>query len=140
MKASLTTMAWGSISGHTALDLSWFYNTVPRQRDDLEHFSRPRIWEFAKKYTVVTPTLRGYPPSDVPPDKEDYAAAAYVSDMLAMIKRVGKGSVVIVGHDFGGVVEQKFTSAYSDMLKGLVMVNTPITPVFLPLIESNSYQ
>ncbi|EHK19252.1 uncharacterized protein TRIVIDRAFT_69249 [Trichoderma virens Gv29-8] len=65
-----------------------------------------QIQEFAKKYTVVTPTLRGYPPSDVPPEKEDYAAAAHVSDML----------------------------------KGLVMVNTPIIPVFLPLIEFDSYQ
>ncbi|KAL6815073.1 putative hydrolase [Trichoderma sp. SZMC 28015] len=103
---------------HSSRPLLVFTTRFPRPRDDLEHFSRPRIREFAKKYTVVTPTLRGYPPSDVPPDKEDYAAATYV----------GKGSAVIVGHDFGGVVKQKFTSAYSDMLKGLVMVNTPITP------------
>ncbi|KAL7903857.1 putative hydrolase [Trichoderma velutinum] len=99
-----------------------------------------QIQEFAKKYTVVTPTLRGYPPSDVPPAKEDYAAAAYVSDMLAVIKAVGKDSAVIVGHDVGGVVVQKFASAHSDILKGLVMVNTPIIPVFLPLIEFDSYQ
>ncbi|KAL7953604.1 putative hydrolase [Trichoderma compactum] len=99
-----------------------------------------QIQEFSKKYTVVTPTLRGYPPSDVPPEKEDYAAAAYVSDMLPVIKAVGKGSVVIVGHDVGGVVVQNFASAHSDMLKGLVMVNTPIIPVFLPLIEFDSYQ
>ncbi|KAK4071771.1 uncharacterized protein Triagg1_6009 [Trichoderma aggressivum f. europaeum] len=80
-----------------------------------------QIQEFAKKYTLVTPTLRGHPPSHVPLEKEDYAAAAYVSDMLAVIKAVGKGSAVIVGHDVGGLVVQKFASAHSDMLKGLVM-------------------
>ncbi|KAM0476181.1 hypothetical protein ACHAPX_006598 [Trichoderma viride] len=99
-----------------------------------------QIQEFAKKYTVVTPTLRGYPPSDVPPQKEDYAAAAFVSDLLAVIKSTGKGSAVIVGHDVGGGVVQNFALAHSEMLKGLVMVNTPIIPVFLPLIEFDSHQ
>lgn len=36
-----------------------------------------QIQEVAKKYIVVIPTLRGYPPSNVPPENEDYAAAAY---------------------------------------------------------------
>lgn len=60
--------------------------------------------------------------------------------MLAVIKATGKASAVIVGHDVGGVVVQKFASAHTDMLKALVMVNSPIIPVFLPLIEFDSYQ
>ncbi|KAK0761773.1 hypothetical protein N5P37_004572 [Trichoderma harzianum] len=92
--------------------------------------------ELAKKYTVVTPTLRGYPPNDVPLEKEDYAATAYFGHVGA----VGKGSAVIVGHDVRDVVVQKFALAHSDMLMGLVMVNTPIIPVFLPLTEFDSYQ
>ncbi|PON20256.1 hypothetical protein TGAM01_v210898 [Trichoderma gamsii] len=99
-----------------------------------------QVQEFAKKYTVVTPTLRGYPPSDVPPEKKDYAAAAYVSDMLAVIRATGKGPAVIVGHDVGGGIVQNFALAHSDMLKGLVMANTPIIPVFFSLIEFDSHQ
>lgn len=99
-----------------------------------------QIQALVDKYTVVTPTLRGYPPSDVPPQKTDYTSDAYVSDMLAIVKATGFRSAIIVGHDVGGVVTQKFALSHPDLVDGLVMVNTPILPVFLPLIEFDTHQ
>ncbi|KAI9686898.1 MAG: hypothetical protein M1822_002651 [Bathelium mastoideum] len=95
----------------------------------------------ARNYTIITPTLRGFPPSSVPPLKSDYDAAHFTSDMLAIFQdaQVCKPAY-LVGHDIGGGVVQQFAYAHHDLISTIVMVNTPILPTFLPLIEFDAEQ
>ena len=94
-----------------------------------------------RNYTVITPTLRGFPPSGVPQLKSDYDVAHFTSDMLAIFQdaKVQKPAY-LVGHDIGGGVAQQFAYAHNDLISALIMVNTPVLPTFLPLIEFDAEQ
>lgn len=54
----------------------------------------------ADGYRVVAPYMRGYAPTDVPPDGP-YAGAALVQDVLALIDAFGEKPVILMGHDWG---------------------------------------
>jgi pimeloyl-ACP methyl ester carboxylesterase len=84
---------------------------------------------------VLTPTLRGYKPSSIPPNVEDYAAEHFVSDLLAILDHEKVDKVTLAGHDIGGAVVQYFALYHADRVEALIMMNTPVIPVFLPLIE-----
>lgn len=45
-----------------------------------------------------------------------------------------------MGHNIKGGIMQNFALAHSNILKGLVIANTPIIPVFFSLIKFNSHQ
>jgi pimeloyl-ACP methyl ester carboxylesterase len=95
---------------------------------------------FAQSYTVITPSLRGYPPSSVPPLAEDYTLQKMVSDLLAILDNEGSKTATLVGHDVGGGVVQSFTAAHPERVHALIMVNAPILPVFENLIEFDAGQ
>jgi epoxide hydrolase 4 len=95
---------------------------------------------FAQHYTVLTPTLRGYPPSSIPPAASDYTNELFVSDLLTILNNENVDKAYILGHDIGGVVAQFFALMHPDRTAALIAVNTPILPTFLPLIEFDAGQ
>ncbi|KAK3055088.1 hypothetical protein LTS18_011874, partial [Coniosporium uncinatum] len=95
---------------------------------------------FSSHYTVLTPTLRGYPPSDVPRNVTDYTREHMISDLLAILDHEQASSVVLIGHDVGGGVARFFTFAYPNRVEALFMINTPFLPLFLKLIEFDPAQ
>ncbi|KAF2794505.1 putative hydrolase [Melanomma pulvis-pyrius CBS 109.77] len=109
-----------------------FQHGFPDRETTFNDFQIP---VFAKSHTVLTPTLRGYPPSSVPPNVEDYAVEHFTSDLLAILDHERASNVTLVGHDIGGAVAQNFALNHTERVKALVMVNTPVVPVFLPLIS-----
>jgi pimeloyl-ACP methyl ester carboxylesterase len=90
---------------------------------------------FAQSYTVLTPTLRGYPPSSVPPNASDYSADHFVSDLLVILANEKAEQVTLLGHDVGGAVVQYFALQHPDRVNALIILNAPVIPVFLPLIN-----
>ena len=90
---------------------------------------------FSRHYNIITPTLRGFPPSDIPPDTSDYTGTAYATDMLAILNQENVTSVYLIGHDFGGGLVQGFSQAFPDRVKALIIINAPIMPTFLPLLS-----
>ncbi|KAF2123235.1 putative hydrolase [Lophiotrema nucula] len=90
---------------------------------------------FSKHYTVITPTLRGFPPSAIPPNVADYTFANYTSDLLAILDHENAPSATLIGHDFGGGIVQSFSHTYPDKVAALIVVNAPILPTFISLIE-----
>ncbi|HVO71771.1 MAG TPA: alpha/beta hydrolase [Aggregatilineaceae bacterium] len=54
----------------------------------------------AAGYRVVAPYMRGYAPSDVPPDGA-FEIAALIQDTLAMIDQLTDDPAILIGHDFG---------------------------------------
>src|ERR1700761_6458614 len=103
---------------------------------------RSQIDAFSDRYTVVTPSLRGYPPSAIPSDdRRDYSRSHYVSDIVAVLDDIKTTKpIVLVAHDLGGAGVQDFALAYPERVAGLVLVNSPPFPTFVPLVESDPVQ
>ena len=79
--------------------------------------------------------MRGYPPSSVPPNSSDYTPDPFVSDLLAIYSHENISTATLIGHDIGGAVVQYFALNHAEKVDALIMINTPVIPVFLPLIE-----
>lgn len=109
-----------------------FQHGFPDQETTWNDYQIPT---FSRRYNILTPTLRGFPPSDIPPDAANYTAAAYATDMLAILNQENVTSVYLVGHDFGGGLVQGFTQAFSDRVNALIIMNAPIFPTFVPLLS-----
>ncbi|KAK6197743.1 hypothetical protein LQW54_010581 [Pestalotiopsis sp. IQ-011] len=95
---------------------------------------------FSKSYRVITPTLRGYPPSDVPSGHSNHSSQLMVSDLAAILDSESIDRAILVGHDVGGVVTQIFAYAFPERVTALVLTNTPFIPTFIPLVKFDQEQ
>ncbi|KAI0177524.1 putative hydrolase [Pestalotiopsis sp. NC0098] len=95
---------------------------------------------FAKSYKVITPTLRGYPPSDVPSGHSNYSSQLLVSDLTAILDSESIDRAILIGHDVGGAVTKMFAYAFPERVTALVLTNTPFIPTFIPLVEFDQEQ
>ncbi|KAF2010262.1 putative hydrolase [Aaosphaeria arxii CBS 175.79] len=98
-------------------------------------FADFQVPAFAQSYTVLTPTLRGYPPSSVPPEAADYGPDYLVSDLAAILDHENTTTATVIGHDFGGAVVQYFSLYHPERVEAMVMMNTPPFATFVPLIN-----
>lgn len=114
-----------------------FQHGFPDRESTWDTFQRS---EFEKRHTVITPTLRGYPPSDVPSGHSNYSSEVLVSDLTSILDAQGINQVIIVGHDVGGGIAQMFAYAYPQRVTALVLTNTPFLPTFLPLVQFDAKQ
>ncbi len=84
----------------------------------------------ARGWRVAAPSLRGYPPSDVP------RAPARLDDLVADAVGVldalgGDGPPWIIGHDWGAVVAYATALAHPTRLAGVVGLSVPPLPMLL---------
>lgn len=99
-----------------------------------------QILEFSRDYTVITPTLRGYPPSSEPLDEDRYTIPELASDIAAVLDHLGFQEVILAGHDWGGAILQAFTLANPQRVKALAFLNTPVLPPFTILVNHDEHQ
>lgn len=76
-------------------------------------------------YRVIAPDLRGYNLSDKPRRKRDYRPDALVADIVGLIERTDRTGVVLVGHDWGGVVAWLLAAQRPELVRRLVILNAP---------------
>ncbi|KAI8936745.1 hypothetical protein NX059_007132 [Plenodomus lindquistii] len=98
-------------------------------------FNDFQVGEFAKQYTVITPTLRGYPPSSISPNSSDYTTQNLASDLLTVLDNENATTATLVGHDVGGAVVQTFSLLHPSRVHALILMNTPPLPTFGTLLE-----
>jgi haloacetate dehalogenase len=82
--------------------------------------------EFAKKYTIVAPDLRGYGDSSKPPDGENhanYSKRAMALDGVEVMKHFGFTSFPVVGHDRGGRVGHRMALDHPDKVTKLAVLD-----------------
>jgi 3-oxoadipate enol-lactonase len=87
---------------------------------------RHQIRQFAGKYKVVAPDLRGFGASDISPGvvtMEDYA-----DDMAALLDALRIDKVVFCGLSMGGYIGFQFAKHYPDRLAGLILCDTRAVP------------
>lgn len=72
----------------------------------------------------VMPDQRGYHLSDKPKQLEDYAPERLLEDIRHLcLAHAPKGQVVLVGHDWGGVIAAWFAALYPEQVDRLILIN-----------------
>jgi pimeloyl-ACP methyl ester carboxylesterase len=96
---------------------------------------------FARQgYRVLAPDQRGYNVSSKPTGVKAYRLEELVSDIVELIRaRAGK-KVVLVGHDWGGVVAWQLAISHPEWVEQLVIINIPHPAVFRHTLKTNPKQ
>jgi len=85
-----------------------------------------RSWEpqtsvLSRQLRCIVYSARGYPPSDVPPDRERYSQARARDDALCVLDHLGIERAHVVGLSMGGFATLHFGLAYPQRVKSLVV-------------------
>src|SRR5687768_5569600 len=75
-------------------------------------------------YRVVAPYMRGYFPTEAPPDGP-YESAALVQDTLALIDLLSDRPVVLIGHDWGAEAAYSATLLAPEKISKLITLAVP---------------
>ncbi|MEP7270681.1 MAG: alpha/beta hydrolase [Acidobacteriota bacterium] len=86
---------------------------------------RDQMEALSPNYQVVAIDQRGYNLSDKPKGVENYDMRLLISDVVAVIKQLGKERAIIVGHDWGGAVAWTLASVRPDVVEKLIILNLP---------------
>ncbi len=105
---------------------------------------KDQLEEFSKDHRSVALDLRGYNLSAKPEGVEQYSMPLLVSDVKALadhlLPREGPKKLVLVGHDWGGVVAWLFAMLHPNYVEKLVIINAPHPAIFGREIRSNPEQ
>jgi pimeloyl-ACP methyl ester carboxylesterase len=107
---------------------------------DAEGTYSKQIEDLSKDHLVVTPRLRGFPPSSVPAGVENYQLPVVADDIRTRVAHFGDQKAIVVGHDWGGGVAQAFALKYPQLVSGLVIMNVPMIATFNSVIGSSKEQ
>ncbi len=86
---------------------------------------REQMPELAKHFQVVAIDQRGYNLSDKPEGVDNYKMEKLVGDVDAVVEHLKAPKVIIVGHDWGGMVACTYTMRHPDKVDRLVILNLP---------------
>ncbi len=91
-------------------------------------------------FYAVAPDQRGYNLSSKPEAVEEYTLEKLMGDMLELIGQLGTENVVLVGHDWGGVVAWALAMHHPEVLHKLVILNIPHPAIMLHHLKTNPKQ
>ena len=109
--------------------------------DDLLEF-------FAKSenggYRCIAPNLRGFEDSSAPSEVDQYRPKHLVQDVAALIAQLttslGDQLECLIAHDWGGAVAWNLAAAKPELLKKLVIINSPHPGTFLRELQHSPAQ
>ncbi len=99
----------------------------------------PLMHALAPQHRLMAPDLRGINLSDKPAAVADYAIAALVDDVLALIEQLG-GCCALVGHDWGGMLAWTVAALHPAHVSRLAVFNAPHPCRFAQELRSNPAQ
>lgn len=76
-------------------------------------------------WRVWAPDMRGYGGSDKPQSVDDYAIETLLEDVAGLIDASEASEVLLIGHDWGGIIAWYFALRQIRPLSGLVIMNAP---------------
>ena len=88
----------------------------------------------------VAPNLRGYVGSSAPADLSAYRAKHLVADVVAAIEALGAPLDLLVAHDWGGALAWNLAAQRPDLVRRLLMINSPHPATFLRELRHNPQQ
>jgi pimeloyl-ACP methyl ester carboxylesterase len=98
------------------------------------------IARLAPQARCVAPTLRGYAGSSAPPGLAAYRPKLLVGDVVQLIETLGAPIDVLVAHDWGGALAWNLAAQRPDLLRRLVMINSPHPATFLRELRASAAQ
>ncbi|RZJ05334.1 MAG: alpha/beta hydrolase [Haliea sp.] len=104
----------------------------------LAHFAHPDNGG----YLCIAPNLRGFEQSSAPADPAAYRAKHLVQDISALIARVAPAGQLeaLVAHDWGGAVAWSVAATLPQLMKKLVIINSPHPGTFLRELQHSPAQ
>lgn len=76
-------------------------------------------------YRVWAPDLRGYGGTTRPLGLQAYSIESLLNDVSGLMTAAGTSQIILVGHDWGGIIAWYYALRYPDRLKALVVLNAP---------------
>jgi pimeloyl-ACP methyl ester carboxylesterase len=104
------------------------------------------VWDevlehFGDRYRCVAPNLRGFGPSSAPAEAEQYRVKHLLADLDALVAQLGGGPLeALVAHDWGGAIAWTLAALRPDLMKRLVIINSPHPATFLRELKGNPDQ
>ncbi len=103
------------------------------------------VWDevmtmLAPRFRCVAPNLRGYERSSAPPEIKDYRPRHLVADIVALIEQIGAPLELLVAHDWGGALAWNLAAQHPQLLRRLLIINSPHPAAFLRELRGNPAQ
>jgi pimeloyl-ACP methyl ester carboxylesterase len=103
------------------------------------------IWDqvtqrLGDKVRCVAPNLRGFERSSAPAQVEAYRAKHLVTDVAALIETIGAPLDLLVAHDWGGALAWNLAAQRPQLVKQLLIINSPHPATFLRELRDNPAQ
>jgi pimeloyl-ACP methyl ester carboxylesterase len=104
----------------------------------LEYFAQPDNGG----YFCIAPNLRGFEQSSAPAAPAAYRAKHLVQDIAALVALVAPGGQLeaLVAHDWGGAVAWSVAATLPQLMKKLVIINSPHPGTFLRELQHSPAQ
>ena len=94
----------------------------------------------APRAACVAPNLRGFTGSSAPVEVAAYRAKHVVGDIVAAIEALGAPLDLLVAHDWGGALAWNLAAQRPDLLRRLLIINSPHPATFLRELLHNPQQ
>ena len=94
----------------------------------------------APRAACVAPNLRGFIGSSAPVEVAAYRAKLVVGDIAAAIESLGAPLDLLVAHDWGGALAWNLAAQRPDLLRRLLIINSPHPATFLRELRHNPAQ
>jgi pimeloyl-ACP methyl ester carboxylesterase len=88
----------------------------------------------------VAPNLRGYERSSAPTDVQAYRAKHLMTDIAALIEKQGAPIDLLVAHDWGGALAWNLAALRPELIRRLLIINSPHPATFLRELRDNPAQ
>ncbi len=103
------------------------------------------VWDevmqrLAPQAACVAPNLRGFVGSSAPTDAAAYKARHVVGDVAAAIEALGAPLDLLVAHDWGGALAWNLAAQRPDLMKRLLIINSPHPATFLRELRQSAAQ
>ena len=82
---------------------------------------RAQVSYFSRRYRVITYNARGYPPSDVPPNVDDYSQEQVVEDLYQLLQHLGIEQAHVAGLSMGGNMALWFGLTHPEVAKSIIV-------------------
>lgn len=103
------------------------------------------VWDevmqrLAPKAACVAPNLRGYIGSSAPVEVAAYRARHVVGDVAAAIDTLGAPVDLLVAHDWGGALAWNLAAQRPELMRRLLIINSPHPATFVRELRHNPAQ